>query len=346
MKYICCGFVHHGINFEHHTNEIKICCQASHSGGGNIVLLKDFDPKNVDIKELISNRRKILAHFRNGEIYPNCNGCMELKEWDVPISEPKLKILMLQYWTKCNSNCIYCYTANDKKYYNTKKNYNFYPILKKLIQEDIIDKNGIANFSGGEVSCLKEFKKVVKLLNTLNYFIVINTSGVKYEKIIEERLKKGNSCIVISVDAGSKAIFEKIKRVKTFDKVWKNIAKYAKNQSLSHLVNIKYIIIPGINDNEQEINLWLDNCKKAGVHNVILGIDANYFEPNRNNIAPHIFDLFNKTRQKAEDMGFCFYIANRATTMLTKGKYADPFWEKYRYDESPYTNFYFEKHRI
>ena len=345
MKYLSCGFVHHGMEFRFN-NEIRLCSQVSHIGGGKIYLLKDFNPQNIDIEKLISNRREILSCFKKGEIYPNCEGCMDLKEWEMPKAEPKLKVLMLQYWTKCNSNCIYCYTAENKKYYNSMKSYDFYPILKKLIKKDVIDKNGLANFSGGEVSCLREFNKVVKLLDKLNYFIIINTSAVKYEKIIGERLQRGNSCVVISVDAGSKEVHEKIKRVKTFDKVWNNINKYVKNQSYPYLVNIKYIIVPQINDNEYEINLWLDNCKKGNVHNVVLDIDVNYFEPNRNNIPPNILNLFNKTRQIAENMGLNFYLGNRAVTMLTKGKYAEPFWEQYRFDEGLYSDLYFEKHKI
>lgn len=344
-KYISCGFVHHGMEFLF-TNEVTLCSQVSHIGGGKIYLLKDFDPINVNVQAILDKKKEILESFKRGEIYPNCKGCMELKEWEYPNTDPKIKVIMLQYWTKCNSNCIYCYTNENKKYFNSKKNYEFYPILKEFIKQDAIDKNGVVNFSGGEVSCLKEFKKVVKLFDKINYFIIVNTSGVKYEKILGKRLKKGNSCIIISVDAGSKAIHEKIKQVKTYDKVWANIKKYSKDKSLPHLLNIKYIIVPGYNDSEEEINLWLDKCKEAKIQNVILGIDANYFEPNRDNISQHILDLFEKTRVKAENMGFTFLIANRATTMLTKGKYADKKWEQYRFDEGPYSDIYFSQHRI
>ncbi len=345
MKYMSCGFIQYGIEFRFE-NEIRLCSQVSHIGGGKIYLLKNFDPQKPDIDKIIKTREEIINSFKQGIIYPNCKGCMDLKEMDMPEDIPKIKILVLQYWTKCNSKCSYCYTNQDKEYFNSLKNYEIYPILKEMHKKGILDNNGIANFSGGEVSCLKEFSKVVKFLDKLNYYIIINTSGVKYERIIEKRLKKGNGCIVISVDAGSKKVHEKIKQVKSYDKVWSNIKNYAKHQKLSHLVNIKYIIVPGINDNEEEINLWLAKCKEAGVHNVVLGIDANYFEPNRNNIFPHIFDLFHKAREHAEQIGLRFYIANRATTMLTKGKYADSFWEKYRYDEGPYTDIYFKDCRI
>lgn len=345
-KYISCGFVHHGMEFVF-SNEIRLCSQVSHIGGGKIILLKDFDPKKIDVQAIIDKKKEILESFKRGEIYPNCKGCMELREWDYPEKEdPKIKIMILQYWTKCNSHCVYCYTNQDKKLFNTRKSYEFYPILKEFIKRDVIDKNGIVNFSGGEISCLPEFEKVVKLLTKLNYFIIINSSGVKYERTVGDRLKKGNSCLIISVDAGSKEVHERVKQVKTYDKVWKNIKKYAECQVHPYLVNIKYIIVPGYNDTEEEINLWLQKCKEAKVQNVVLGIDVNYFEPNRDNISPHILELFEKTRVKAEEMGLTFLIANRATTMLTKGKYAEEKWNKYRFDEGPYTDIYFNEHRI
>lgn len=345
MKYKSCGFVKYGIYFNY-DYDIRLCCQISHIGGGLIYLLKDFNPKKIEIDKILQTRKQIQQNFLNGHIPPNCEGCMDLKECDIPQNETKIKILMLQHWTKCNSNCIYCYTANNKKEYNTRRSYEIYPILKKMNSLNILDKNGLVNFSGGEVSCLPEFGKVVKFLDKLNYFMVINSSGIKYEKIVGDRLRKGNSCIIISVDSGTKETYEKIKRVKKFDDVWKNIKKYSNDVKHKHLLNIKYILLPGINDNEKEIDSWLNLCVNANVKNVVLGIDANFFEPNRDNIPEHILNLFYETKEKAEKLGLTFYIANRATTMLTKGKYANKMWKKYRYDDGPYSDYYFNEKRI
>ncbi len=340
----CCGFIKHGIYFEH-SFKINTCTQLSHIGGGKLCLLSGFNEKNFDIDKLLENRLKVYNACRNGEEIPNCKGCMDLIEFEeLPQEQPKIKNLMFQHWTKCNSNCIYCFTGKDKKFYNSLKTYDVYYIIKKMIERNILDKNGMANFSGGEITCLKEFVKTVKLLDKLNYFIVANSSGVDYSPIMGKKLKAGNGCIVISVDAGSKEVHEKIKRVKTWDRVWKNINKYTKVQKYNDLVNVKYIIIPGINDNMLEIEKWLEKCKNANVHNVVLGIDSNYYEPNRDNISNHILNLFYETKKKADLIGngeFNFYLGNRASIMLTTGKYKDDMWMDYKNDEIRVVNRYF-----
>lgn len=345
MEYKSCGFIHHGLEFRY-TNQVVVCPQVSHVGGGKLMLLENFTEKTFDIDKLLQNRKQILDAVRNGLVSPNCLGCMDLKEMECPKEEPKIKILFFQHWTKCNSKCIYCYTAENKKYYNSCKTYKILPLLKRMLKLDLLDKNGLVNFSGGEVTLLKEFAPTVKLLDKLNYYIIVNSSGVDYSSTIGKYLKKGNGCLIISLDAGTKSVHEKIKGVKTYNRIWKNIRKYVKLQAQDHLVNIKYIIVPGYNDTEEEIDVFLQCCNDAGVKNVVLGIDVNYFEPHRDNIPERILNLFESTRIKAEKMGLSFYIANRATTMLTKGKYANEFWEKYRYDDGVYSNIYFEHNRI
>ena len=340
MNYKSCGFINHGMEFRP-DKEITVCSQVSHIGGGNIVLLKDFNPKAFDIETLIKKKKEIADCVKNGAIYPNCIGCTDLKDWNELRELSKIKLLMIQHWTKCNSNCIYCYTAKNKKYYNSLKPYEISPILKKMLEYNVLDKDGIANFSGGEFTCLKEANKIIDILSKLNYFIIVNSSGVVYSKKLAERLTKGNSCVVISVDAGSEATHKLVKQVKTYKRVWTNIQKYIKKQSKDDLVNVKYIIIPGYNDSEKEIDIFIENCINAGVKSIVLGIDANYFEPNRENISDHIFKLFHSTREKVEKLNIKFTIANRALTMLTIGKYADPFWEKYRYDDGVYADRYF-----
>ena len=97
--------------------------------------------------------------------------------------------------------------------------------------------------------------------------------------MIEKGIQKGNVSLCVSIDAGSKAVHEKVKGVKSFDKVWKHVEKYAKvkNPLAKNSISLKYIIIPNVNDTEEEIELWLKRCIKAGVNKVILNADNNIF---------------------------------------------------------------------
>ena len=84
---------------------------------------------------------------------------------------------------------------------------------------------------------------------------------------------------IIMGPAGSKEIHEKVKGVKSFDRVWKHVKKYAKvkNPITKNHIELKYIIIPNLNDTEEEIELWINRSIKAGVDNLVLNADNNIF---------------------------------------------------------------------
>ena len=78
-------------------------------------------------------------------------------------------------------------------------------------------------------------------------------------------IKKGNINIVVSVDAGTKETFKKVKRLDFYDKVWENIAKYAAVQNAPNLVKTKFILIPEINDTKEEIESWIKKSIESGL---------------------------------------------------------------------------------
>ncbi len=137
------------------------------------------------------------------------------------------------------------------------------------------------SFGGGEPTILENFDEFIyMLLDKGCKNIRINTSGIKYSKGIERGLKEGSVSIVISTDSGGKQTYEKIKRVKTYDKVWKNIAKYRKAACRENLVKVKYIILPGINDNYEEIENWFKDIIKNKVKGVCVSVEEQWYFKN------------------------------------------------------------------
>lgn len=284
MKYTSCIHLEHGITF--FSSSVLICCISSHEGGGNLLQIGDYKGELIDWDKVFENRNKMRDDLKKGIIPEKCKGCYYLKEQDWNIDN-YIDEVLIGHFTHCNCNCIYCYTEKDKKFFNNNKTYNIYPVIKDMIEKGVLSKNATVTFGGGEPTILNEFEELVYLLLEYDvHNIRIHSDGIKYSPAIEKGLKLGKITLITSVDSGSKQTYEKIKQVPCFDKVWQNMAKYAKTKN--GLIRTKYVLIPGINDSLSEIKKFMKKTREAGIKNIAFDIEDNWFKENRNNIPQYI----------------------------------------------------------
>lgn len=317
MRYKSCYWIESGINFDR--DSYKVCCLYSAKGGGNTIIEDNYNGHKIDWEKVFAFKKMMKDLHKSGKTYPKCEGCIYLKEDDWDDDHTKISMINLDYWTKCNSRCRYCFTMSNKWKYNLFRNYNFLPILEDMISKGILsNETGEVSFGGGEVTLLKEFDKVLDLFLENNFKkIIIHSSAIKYSKEIEKGLKKGSVQLIISVDSGTKALHKKIKQVNSYDKVWANLNEYAKHQKTAGQVKTKYIVIPGINDNLEEIQIWLQKSKENGINSVLQEIESQWFYERREKPDENIIDLFNKSREIAEELGLQYNLYERAEHMMT-----------------------------
>lgn len=315
MKYRSCTKIEHGINFD--IDSIKLCCQYSAKGGGNTKVIENYQGGSIDWDKFFAFKKGIKDLHKAGGLYHKCEGCIYLEEQDWEESD-KFNFFNLDYWTYCNCNCIYCHTHNKKDIYNTKKNYDFLPILKDMIDKDLLMRDGDVSFGGGEVCLLKEFEECLKIFLDYGYFVRIHSGCMDYSDVIEQGLKMGKVDLIVSVDSGTEEMHARIKEVKTYDRVWGNLKRYASVQQNRELVKAKYIVIPGVNDTKEEVNAWLDKSKECGIGYVLQEIESQWFYSRRENIPQYIYDLFDYSKQRASDMGIIYGEYERAAHMLAE----------------------------
>ena len=224
LKYKSCVWIEMGINFDR--DSYKVCCLYSAKGGGNTIIEDNYKGQPIDWDNVFKFKDMMRELHKNGKVYPKCEGCIYMQEQEWPEDNRKISIINLDYWTKCNSKCTYCHTMQDKKKYNSFKNYNFLPILKDMIKRDILRPNGHVSFGGGEVTLLKEFDKLLNIFMDFGFPLTrIHSSCILYSKAIEKGLKEGKVDLIVSVDSGSKEMHRLVKGVPSYDKVWKNLKK-------------------------------------------------------------------------------------------------------------------------
>ena len=124
-----------------------------------------------------------------------------------------------------------------------------------------------------------EFEDIMNLFsNNSKCKIKIYSSGIKYSKAIENLLRAGNCELVITPDCGDRQLYKKIKGVDKFDEVWSNIQNYAAAQNENkEQVRAKYIILPNINDNEEEIKKFFNKVIEANVSYIKPEIDITSY---------------------------------------------------------------------
>ena len=285
MKYKSCIHLEHGMAF--FSTSVQICCISSHPGGGNIVQIPDYHGEMIDWDALFEQRNVMREGIKNGIIPEKCTGCYYLKEneWN---SEDYIDEVLIGHWTHCNCNCVYCYTEKDKKFFNANKTYNVYPVIRDMIEKGVLSKNATITFGGGEPTILNEFEELVYMLLEYDvHNIRIHSDGIKFSPAIEKGLREGKITLITSVDSSSKEVYEKVKQVPCFNKVWTNLAKYAKAKN--GLIRTKYVLIPGMNDSLSEVKKWLKMTAEIGIKDIAFDIEDNWFKENRNNIPQYIY---------------------------------------------------------
>lgn len=321
MRYKSCQWVNRGIEFR--TNSLRLCCYGYLQGRETeyqTVIKENYHGELINSDEIFEIKTKLKNMHKEGKYLNSCKGCIYLTErdWD---EENYINHFTFNHWTKCNCNCIYCFTADNKQYYNNFKEYPVYPVIKDMFKRGIIKHTDEACviFGGGEPVILHDFDKLINLFikNGCNN-IRINSSGIKYSKGIEKGLKKGAISLVISTDAGTKETYERIKRVKCYKQVWANIRKYAKANSKQ--VKVKFIIYPNVNDSYEEINKWFEEVEKNGVKSVSLSVEQDWYNTHQPDFTKKIYEQITYMEQRAKELKLELEIYCEALAVLKTHK--------------------------
>jgi len=314
-EYTSCDWVTSGIHFFH--NRVRFCCyEYLHSPNENIII-PDYKGEKIDYEKFFEIKNKYRELAKSGNIHQNCKNCIYLSSanWS---DDDYFDHFTFNYWSNCNSKCIYCYTKDlaekDKRQY-----YEVYPIIKDMSKKGLLratPRNCVV-FGGGEPTILKEFDKLVDLFIQEGFNnIRVNSSGIKYSKTLEKGLKNNSVSLVISPDCGSKDTYLKIKRVNCFDKVWDNIKEYAKKQGNENNLKVKYILLPEINDNKEEIDKWFDMVLKSGVKSVSVSVEQEWYAKHHPNFPQYIYDSLHYICDKADRLNLNMEVYCEAISVL------------------------------
>lgn len=312
QRYKSCRLIEHGLMFDH-CNLVRVCSIVNKEHGGKPIIFHGYCGEKFDIEKFYEIKRHHRELMKNGTPPKECIECHFLEEddWD---NEDYIDNLLFAHWIDCNSKCIYCIANEDTELRQMNKHYDIYPAIEDLVEKGVLKTSGKVDFAGGEPTIFPEFEKLLTLFVSKDFHeICVNTSGIKYSPAIENVLLNGKRLfsLTISVDAGSKEIHEKVKRVKSYDKVWANIEKYSDAQMKSgktDKITLKYLVVPDVNDKIEEFDLFLQKVIDCKITKVALSLDMFWYEQHKNEDNSELNEKFDYFIQKAQDLGLYVHI--------------------------------------
>lgn len=293
-------------------------------------------PEPNKIKEIIKKRTSLIKMLDRGDIPQECVGCFDLKEQESPkpllLSQfskpPKANMIIVKHFKQCDCSCIYCceqYLSGRKIVLKSKKSdyYDLLPIIEELYKQDMIDKKELdVHFQGGNVSVLDEFDDLVNIFMKNGVKRVeIATNGIKYLPQIERICRDTFVDVNISIDAGTRETYKKIKTVDKFEDLISNLKKYVK---LPILLRLKYILVRGVNDTKEELESYINLMKEIGITNSELMIDqcdSEFLQNGEFKIPEYYYELFEFYKEKCKENGIEANIWEYIKEILEKGSF-------------------------
>ncbi len=322
-----CKRLNETLNFD--ALKIFYCC-ATRTG-------PSIDVPNPDnINEIFNKKKALIDMLNKGKVPKECEGCFDLEEkapekFDLFKSfkkPPKASLIIVKHFKQCDCSCIYCceqYISERKIVLKSKKSdyYDLLPIIQKLYEKDLIDKEKLdVHFQGGNVSVLEEFEDLANLFYKNGVKRVeIATNGIKYLPIIEKICNKTFVDVNISIDCGTRETYKKIKTVDKFDELVSNLKKY---QKLPILLRLKYILVRGVNDNVYELTKYIELMNEIGIKNSELMIDqcdSGFVEGKDFEIPHHYYELFDLYKSKCKEYGIESNIWEYVEKILAQGAF-------------------------
>ncbi len=302
---------------------VKYCCSCAEGVG-----LKISDFENFNEQYVINKRNEYIELLKEGIIPDQCNGCVEYKERKItdkiksafcPPKKSLVSHIIADHYKQCDCDCIYC--SQKKLFPEQIQKYKLLPVIKKLYENHLIDtKNLKVEFQGGNISVLTEFDSLMREFraNDCHSYLFL-TNFIKYMPQLENL--DWRSLVCVSLDSGCKETFEKIKKVDAFDDVVNNLKRLRSTSQIE--IQMKYILLSGINDNLEELSRFLPLAKSIDPKGtIILEFDYNdtIMNPDGANykVPEHYYELFDFAQEYCSGYGMRFFMLPHTKALLDK----------------------------
>jgi uncharacterized radical SAM superfamily Fe-S cluster-containing enzyme len=239
-----CKFI--GTRIQFFGDKFGTCC----AGSSKVLLYSENYDMNLQKYRQYCNN--LLADLRLGK-KTSCEKCAQLR-YDLWLVEPRLEVVGFDTAfdeDRCNFNCIYCGVKKrmDSKSYKQ----SLIGFLHKFEKESSGGYMQIV-LASGEISVSPYCDEVLGIIAKNQWSADIFTNASVFNQKLSDLMSLGLAQIQVSMDAGTPKTFAAIKGADCWNKVVANLRRYASSAKSPKQIALKYILLPGINDNMADVD--------------------------------------------------------------------------------------------
>lgn len=296
MKYYTCGAIENGeLNFLGHVdvgNNIALCCEV---GTKPEIAIQETAEKTVEeyLRLYKAIRIKGLELATKGKKDPLIASCMNCSRY-VLKSKPHIKTIenikidckirwinFSMYPAPCQANCIYCNVKNYRRLMHLDKDAysKYYKKIEQIVEimekREIISTDAKWIIASGEIA-IHPFKEQLYQI-TKDKKVTICTNCFVYDEQLARILQTNvYASLSFSIDSGTEETWRKIKGANNFNTVVSNLFRYSLQVSSPEQLDLKYIVLPGVNDTVRDYKGVIDIIKRCGINGIT--ISKNQYE--------------------------------------------------------------------
>ncbi len=208
-----------------------------------------------------------------------CTKCANFVEGDYGSFDGLIHYINLSmYPAPCQCKCVYCDVhSGESGVFNKKFHADYYEKLFDMLEytqkNGLIAQNVIWQVSSGEIAIHPYKDRILDLVK--GQTAIFYTNCFIFDKKVAANLTANpHSAINLSIDSGTPKTWHKVKGVNNFDVITENLVKYLNSSSRPGQITLKYIVLPGINDNIEDYLYLIEIMKILKVKHLTIARDT------------------------------------------------------------------------
>ena len=173
----------------------------------------------------------------------------------------------------CNYKCCYCRSKAKRAEGFFDADIGFYDLFFIMKKKGLLSSELNLDYAPGESTLHHDRLRTYELFNSIESVQVFTNASI-YDEVLSRYIENDRCVLLVSVDAGTRETYHKVKGSDLYDKVQENLRKYSALRP--GIVQLKYIFLPGINDNDADVDGFIELCHQINPGIVFLSFDYNY----------------------------------------------------------------------
>ncbi len=255
---------------------IMPCCEKHIP---NVPAVGFADTAEETLDRFLGMRAMVAATFLNtaqSDRY-GCGKCFYFRKAAWEFAHDISFVNLSMYPAPCQCKCIYCcesehvnaiYTPEVKAGYE-----KLFALLEYAKTSGVINPDATWQISSGEITIHPYKERIMELVRDRH--AVFFTNAFLFDEAIAQRLHDDpESKINLSIDSGTPETWRRVKGFDNFETVLSNLRRYRKSSVRPGQIILKYIILPGVNDSEEDFRSVVEIAKELEVGHLTVARDT------------------------------------------------------------------------